>query len=46
MEVEIKAWLYDIKTAIDEIDTFFGEGQKSFEEYIKDTKTKRAVERN
>jgi uncharacterized protein with HEPN domain len=35
-----------IKTAFDEIETFFEEGQKSFEEYIKDTKTKRAVERN
>jgi len=46
IEIEIKAWLYDIKTAIDEIETFFEEGQKSFEEYIKDTKTKRAVERN
>ncbi len=46
MEVEIKTWLFDIKAAIDEIDSYFIEGEKKFEEYSNDIKTKRAVERN
>ena len=46
MDNEIKAWLFDINSAITEIDGFFEEGKKIFENYIHDLKTKRAVERN
>ncbi len=46
MDNEIKAWLFDIKLAIDEIESFFEEGNKIFENFNKDIKTKRAVERN
>ena len=46
MDNEIKTWLFDIHSAIIEIDSFFEEGRKIFVNYQKDTKTKRAVERN
>ncbi len=46
MDNEIKIWLFDINSAINEIDGFFEEGKKTFENYRKDIKTKRAVERN
>ena len=46
MEGDIKVWLYDIYSAIEEIESFFEEGNKQFELYQRDTKTKRAVERN
>ncbi|MBU0560721.1 MAG: DUF86 domain-containing protein [Bacteroidetes bacterium] len=46
MDNEIKTWLYDINSAISEIDGFFEEGKKIFENYQKDIKTRRAVERN
>ena len=46
MDDEIKTWLFDINIAIREIESFFDEGEKLFENYIKDLKTKRAVERN
>lgn len=46
MDKEIKAWLFDILTAIEEIDSYFEVGQKMFKVYQKDLKTKRAVERN
>jgi uncharacterized protein with HEPN domain len=46
MDNEIKTWLFDINSAIMEIDSFFEEGQKIFDNYRKDIKTKRAVERN
>jgi len=46
MDNEIKSWLFDIHTAIIEIDSFFEEGQKIFVNYQHDIKTKRAVERN
>lgn len=39
-------WLFDINSAITEIDGFFEEGKKIFENYRQDLKTKRAVERN
>ena len=45
MDSYIFAWLFDIKTSIEEIDDFFPTG-KVFSEYQKDIKTKRAVERN
>lgn len=46
MDIEIKAWLYDILNAINEIDSFFLETPKEFTAYQNDTKTRRAVERN
>jgi len=46
MNVEIKTWLYDILKAIDEIESFFSDIPRDFNTYQKDTKTKRAVERN
>ncbi len=46
MDDEIKIWLYDILESINEIDSFFGEKQKKFEDYVTDVKTKRAVERD
>jgi len=46
MDSDLKAWLFDINSAIEEIESYFPEGQKKFSEYSKDLKTKRAVERN
>lgn len=46
MDNEINSWLFDIQSAIIEIDNFFDEGKKIFILYQKDIKTKRAVERN
>ena len=45
MDNYTNAWLFDIKTAIEEIESFFPEG-KIFQYYQEDLKTKRAVERN
>ena len=46
MDIEIKAWLYDILNAINEIDSFFIDTTKEFTVYQNDLKTRRAVERN
>jgi len=46
MDNEIKSWLFDIHSAIIEIDDFFNEGDRIFTNYQKDIKTKRAVVRN
>lgn len=46
MDVEIRTWLFDILQSISEIDSYFDDKPKMFENYIKDIKTKRAVERN
>lgn len=45
MDDYIYAWLFDIKTSIDEIESYFPNG-KVFQYYHEDLKTKRAVERN
>ena len=45
MDKEIKVWLSDIKQAIAEIDQFLPE-KKIFQEFQKDLKSKRAIERN
>jgi uncharacterized protein with HEPN domain len=45
MEKEIKVWLLDIKQAISEINQFLP-NQKVFQDFQKDLKTKRAIERN
>jgi len=46
MDREIKTWLYDILKAIEEIEQFLPPGQRLFEVYRNDLKTKRAVDRN
>jgi len=46
MDETIKTWLYDILSAIVEIEGFFADRQKIFTEYQQDIRTKRAVERN
>lgn len=46
MDNEIKTWLYDINKSIEEIDGFFEEGNKKFENFVSDLKTKKAIERN
>jgi uncharacterized protein with HEPN domain len=46
MDREINTWLYDILNSIEEIESFLPEGQRIFEEYRKEIKTKRAIERN
>lgn len=45
MEKEIKVWLSDIQQAISEINEFLPE-KKIFQEFQKDLKSKRAIERN
>jgi uncharacterized protein with HEPN domain len=46
MDNEIKTWLYDILQSIGEIDSYYEDKPKSYADYLIDTKTKRAVERN
>jgi uncharacterized protein with HEPN domain len=46
MDNEIKAWLFDILNAIMEIESFFIDRPKDFEDFRRDLRTKRAVERN
>jgi len=46
MDSEIKTWLYDIMQSIIEIESYFEGKTKKFEDYNKDIKTKRAVERD
>ena len=46
MDIEIKAWLYDILNAIIEIESFLSDSVKDFRQYQSDLKTRRAVERN
>ena len=46
MDEIIKTWLFDILSAINEIEGFFSDRQKIFTEYQQDIRTKRAVERN
>jgi uncharacterized protein with HEPN domain len=46
MDNKISTWLYDILNSIEEIEGYFEGRSMDFFEYQKDTKTKRAVERN
>ena len=46
MDENLKAWLYDILQAIDEIESYFLDVPKTFKNYISDINTKRAVERD
>ena len=46
MDEEIKTWLYDILNSIIEIESYFANIPKRFDNYKSDIRTKRAVERN
>lgn len=46
MDIEINTWLYDILTAINEVESFFADIPKNFNVYQNDLRTKRAVERD
>jgi len=46
MDIQIKTWLYDILNAINEIESFFIDRPKKFQEFEEDIRTKRAIERN
>lgn len=46
MANDIKTWLYDILQSINEIDGYFDNKPRLFEEYVSNIKTKRAIERN
>lgn len=46
MDKDIKTWLYDILQSIKEIESYYDNKLRIFEEYITDIKTKRAIERN
>lgn len=46
MDSEIRTWLFDIYSAITEIEGYFSEKPMKFQDYISDIKTKRAVERD
>lgn len=46
MDERILKWLFDVKLAIEEIDTFFEKEEKDFFKYKSNLMLKRAVERN
>lgn len=46
MNEKVLKCLYDIKLAIDEVDSFFINREKSFIDYSKDILLKRGIERN
>ena len=46
MDRRLKAHLYDINVAIDEIYSFFEQVPKRFDEYQKNLMLRRAIERN
>jgi uncharacterized protein with HEPN domain len=46
MKHEVKTWLFDILQSIEEIESYFSNKPKRFEDYLSDIKTQRAVERN
>jgi uncharacterized protein with HEPN domain len=46
MDNRILKWLFDVKSSIDEIDSYFVNEKTDFFEYRKNSMRKRAVERN
>jgi len=46
MDNEIKTWLFDILQSINEVESYYSDKPKRFDEYVSDYRTKRAVERN
>lgn len=39
MDEEIKTWLYDILQSINEIESYYDDRPKIFQDYVSDTKT-------
>ncbi len=46
MNERIEKSLYDILQMIDEIDGYFADGERKYANFVNDTRTRRAVERN
>lgn len=46
MDNDIKTLLFDILQSINEVESYYANKPRIFEEYVADVKTKRAVERN
>jgi len=46
MNEKVLKYLYDIKLAVDEIDSFFASKKKYYTDYTSDLILKRAIERN
>ena len=46
MEIEVKTWLFNVLSSIEEIDSFFIDKPMTFVAYHNDLRTRRAVERN
>jgi uncharacterized protein with HEPN domain len=46
MDKKVLKWLFDVKSSIDEIDSYFANEKMDFFEYRKNSMRKRAVERN
>ena len=46
MEISIKTYLYDILNSINEIESYFIDSSRNFNDFVKDVKLKRAIERN
>lgn len=46
MERRIKKWLYDILTAMDEIESFTRHGEMTYQEFLENLIVIRAVERD
>ncbi len=46
MQIEVKKWLYDIQSAIEEIESYFNNYPKDFFIFQQNIMMKRAVERN
>ena len=46
MDERVLKWLFDIKIAIDEIDSYFEKQEKDFFKYRENIMLKRAIERN
>ena len=46
MDERVEKWLLDVLQAINEIETYFENRKKDFNEYQKDLQLKRAIERN
>ena len=44
MDRNVKTWLYDVLSSINEIESYFVTSPRSFELFQNDLKTKRAVE--
>jgi uncharacterized protein with HEPN domain len=46
MDNDIKTWLYDILQSVNEIESYYDNKPRVFEDYVTDIKTKRAIERD